>query len=169
MTLAQAGPGPGPARPSPGLARPRPGPGPAQQINSKSIFHGISGISKASKRPVSILLAELVCLLFFRGLRNPSGTQIDQKCSKRSKNISTSSNTVNNPRVLSLKTDIQGFHDKTRNTTPPFKGNSLNEMVTAAAKAVDLGVPLEIQMGFAQPAAAWELHRKSCCCGSCMF
>ena len=62
-------------------ARPGPGPGPAlaQKSNPKSIFLGICGISEASNRPVSIRLAELVCLLFSRGLRNPSGTKIDQK------------------------------------------------------------------------------------------
>ena len=103
---ARPGPGPARARPGPGPARPGPGPGPgpAQKTNSKSIFLGICGISKASNRPVSIRLAELVCLLFFRGLTKPPGIKIDQKCSKKTENRQKSTNNIKNPRVLPFKT-----------------------------------------------------------------
>ena len=79
LTAAAEGRGRGPTGPGPGPAR-------AQKSNPKSIFLGICGISEASNRPVSMRLAELVCLLFFRGLRNPSGTKIDKKYSKRTNN-----------------------------------------------------------------------------------
>ena len=65
--------------PRPKAAAVGPGPARAQKTNPKSIFLGISGISEASDRPVWIRLAELVCLLIFRGLRNPPGTKIDKE------------------------------------------------------------------------------------------